>query len=180
RVAGARRKRKPGQQAHGDQDLHQRLHACGGSLLPGRRISAGPVSLSCTTATSRAVGSGRPDQSPSQTRHGSGGGVQVPHDATAIERPLCCALPMPAAMLTPMLPTALDSALPLRNAVLSRSHSAIRSFQKVSCSLSALALAIVPEPLTDAASALDCALPTPAATFRPMLPAALASALSVT
>ena len=102
----------------------------------------------------------------------------MPHDATAIERPLCCALPMPAAMLTPMLPTALDSALPLRNAVLSRSHSAIRSFQKVSCSLSALALAIAPELLTDADSALVCALPAPAATFKPMLPAASDSTAS--
>ena len=39
----------------------------------------------------------------------SGDQLQVPQEATAIDRPLCCALPTPAAMLTPMLPTAADS-----------------------------------------------------------------------
>src|SRR5690606_24072563 len=110
----------------------------------------------------------------------SGDQLQVPQEATAIDRPLCCALPTPAAMLTPMLPTAADKAEPESGAVLSRSIPATTSFISVSCSLSAEALATLPELWTGAASALDCALPTPAATLRPMLPAALASTLSDT
>src|SRR5690606_40386006 len=125
------------------------------AVAPCCRVGGSPparVSLACTTATSRAVGSGRPDQSPSQAGHGSGGGVQVPHDATAIERPLCCALPMPAAMLTPMLPIALDSALPVSEAVLSPSHSATMAFQRVACSPTAAAWPVAPDRLADAAT----------------------------